>query len=84
MNPWEYTNHAVVCVGWGEEYINGQIVKYWILKNSWGIRWGLNGYFKMRRGNNNGGIETIVMINYLQTFTNLNTCNRKRCLKYNN
>lgn len=48
--PWEFTNHAVVCVGWGEELINGAIEKYWILKNSWGDIWGDNGYFKLKRG----------------------------------
>ena len=50
VRPWEFTNHAVVCVGWGEEEVNGKIEKYWILKNSWGIKWGDNGYFKIKKG----------------------------------
>ncbi|MFO0131192.1 MAG: C1 family peptidase [bacterium] len=40
MKPWEFTNHAVTCVGWGEYEHNGEIIKYWILKNSWGEEWG--------------------------------------------
>ena len=50
IRPWEYTNHAVVCVGWGEEVVNGNVEKYWILKNSWGRNWGDNGYFKIKKG----------------------------------
>jgi hypothetical protein len=45
--------HAVEIVGWGEE--NG--VKYWWIKNSWGTDWGINGYFKFIRGENNCEIE---------------------------
>lgn len=50
VRPWEFTNHAVVCIGWGEELVNGEVVKYWILKNSWGKSWGVNGYFKLKKG----------------------------------
>ena len=38
--------HAVTVVGYGRE--GGQ--DYWLVKNSWGIGWGDNGYFKLRRG----------------------------------
>merc|ERR1712088_1234299 len=39
-------NHAVVVVGYGTE--DG--VDYWLVKNSWGKRWGDEGYIKIKRG----------------------------------
>lgn len=50
---WVKLDHAVLCYGWGEE--NG--VKYWLIQNSWGDKWGENGNFKMIRGDDSGGIE---------------------------
>ena len=57
MGQWMFTNHAVVCVGWGETVHQGNTIKYWILKNSWGEEWGEDGYFRMLRGVNLGAIE---------------------------
>lgn len=57
LGKWMFTNHAVVCVGWGETHHDGHLMKYWILKNSWGEEWGENGYFRMLRGVNLAAIE---------------------------
>lgn len=57
VKPWEYTNHAVVAVGWGEEYIKEKLEKFWILKNSWGDSWGEKGYFRITRGVNMASVE---------------------------
>merc|ERR1711920_1056953 len=46
--------HAVKIVGWGTE--SG--TDYWLVANSWDTTWGLDGYFKIKRGNNEGKIET--------------------------
>jgi C1A family cysteine protease len=51
---WQLINHSILIIGWGVE--NGQ--KYWLCQNSYGGGWGDNGYFKIRRGMNDYGIES--------------------------
>jgi cathepsin H len=47
-------NHAVVAVGYGAT--DGDGTPYWIVRNSWGTSWGLDGYFLIRRGVNKCGL----------------------------
>lgn len=47
--------HAIKIVGWGTE--DGS--DYWLVANSWGATWGLDGYFKIVRGTNACGIESM-------------------------
>jgi cathepsin B len=47
--------HAMRILGWGTE--KGE--DYWLVTNSWSPQWGLKGFFKIRRGTNECGIETI-------------------------
>jgi hypothetical protein len=53
----EVGGHAIELVGWGME--NNR--DFWWVKNSWGEDWGIGGYFKMIRGNNNCEIEENVI-----------------------
>lgn len=47
--------HAVRIVGWGTDAETGK--DYWKVANSWNPYWGENGYFRIIRGTNEGGIE---------------------------
>jgi len=45
--------HAIKVLGWGTD--NG--TPYWLVANSWNETWGDQGYFKIKRGNSECGIE---------------------------
>jgi len=49
--------HAVCIVGWGEE----KGTKYWIIRNTWGKKFGDDGYFRMIRGTNECSLEENVV-----------------------
>jgi len=53
----ELGGHAVKVLGWGED--NG--VPYWLVANSWNYDWGDGGFFKIRRGNDECGIESQIV-----------------------
>jgi len=46
--------HAVKIVGWGNE----AGTDYWLVANSWDTTWGLDGFFKIKKGSDQCGIET--------------------------
>jgi len=55
--PYEFIpkgGHAVKAVGWGTE--SG--TDYWLVANSWATKWGDQGFFKIKRGVNECGIES--------------------------
>ena len=52
---WMDMNHSVVIVGWGKDDKTG--TRYWIVRNSYGKNWGMNGDFLVKRGNNDFGME---------------------------
>jgi len=45
--------HAIKIIGWGTE----ANTPYWLVANSWNTDWGDKGFFKIRRGTNECGIE---------------------------
>ncbi len=49
--------HAICLVGWGEE----KGLKFWWARNTWGKEWGIQGYFRMKRGVNECQMEENVI-----------------------
>lgn len=60
-------NHAVLVVGYGTDRNEGD---FWIVKNSWGRRWGENGYARIQRGvpveGGPLGLTTLIIYPYLR------------------
>jgi len=54
---WEQVDHAVLLSGYGSE--KGQ--PYWTMQNSWGNSWGEAGFFRMARGIDESGCESIAV-----------------------
>jgi len=52
--------HAIKIIGWGKDEQSG--LDYWLIANSWGTSWGLQGFFKIERGVNMCGIESNVVV----------------------
>lgn len=54
-SAFEELAHAVICVGWGTDALYGD---YWIVRNSWSPRWGMDGYVYIAMKDNICGVLT--------------------------
>jgi len=52
----KHLDHGVAIVGYGSEVVKGTSTDYWIIRNSWGKRWGESGYLRIVRGQNACGL----------------------------
>lgn len=49
-------DHSIYIVGWG--FDKEKNIPYWIIRNSYGDKWGMNGDFLVRRGQDDYGVES--------------------------
>ncbi|KAI3458927.1 hypothetical protein Pfo_015590 [Paulownia fortunei] len=65
-----WINHGVLLVGYGSRgysILRFGYKPYWIIKNSWGERWGEHGYYHLCRGHGMCGMNTMVSAVMTQT-----------------
>ncbi|XP_031373012.1 probable cysteine protease RD19D [Punica granatum] len=58
-----WVNHGVLLVGYGSKGFSVLRLgkqPYWVIKNSWGKRWGEHGYYRLCRGHGMCGMNTMV------------------------
>lgn len=66
-HPWKVLcgaaslDHGVLLVGYGTANYPKfkKVLPYWIVKNSWGPRWGEQGYYRVYRGDNTCGVSSM-------------------------
>ncbi len=68
-----HINHALVISGYSYDSSG----KYWILKNSWGEKWGEKGYIKLLKGKNKCAIGK-----YMTCYPNMITKNTQGKLEH--
>uniref|UniRef100_A0ACD5UZK6 Uncharacterized protein n=1 Tax=Avena sativa TaxID=4498 RepID=A0ACD5UZK6_AVESA len=61
--PRTMVNHGVLLVGYGARGFSALRLgyrPYWLIKNSWGKQWGEGGFYKLCRGRNVCGVDSMV------------------------